>query len=191
VDVFQPADYGPVFAPLLGGRRDRALDHGAAETARRADLERATLEAAFAHATVVDRDMARCCLSGLWLVHDFLDRSHAVSQEIETPSGSFWHGVMHRREGDYSNAKYWFRRVGRHEALAPLAAHAAALGASLGEPRLAALVAPGREFDPFAMVDACERAVRAGGSAETFCRRLQQAEWESLFDHCYRGAVAA
>jgi hypothetical protein len=190
VNEFQPADYGPVLAPLLGGRRDRALDEGTKEAASRADLDRATLDVAFAHASVVDRDMARCCLAGLWLVHDFLDRSHAMSQEIETPSGSFWHGVMHRREGDYSNAKYWFRRAGRHAALEPLGARAVELGARLGEPRLAALVAPGGAFDPDAMVDACQRAVRSGGPAETFCRRLQQAEWETLFDHCYRRAIA-
>jgi hypothetical protein len=49
--------------------------------------------------------------AGLWLYVDDLDRSHHVSQSIETPVGSYWHGIMHRREGDFSNAKYWFRRA--------------------------------------------------------------------------------
>jgi hypothetical protein len=30
-------------------------------------------------------------LSGLWLWHDFLDRSHEISQAVHTASGSFWH----------------------------------------------------------------------------------------------------
>ena len=47
-------------------------------------------------------DMARCCLAGLWLLHDFLDESHSLSQEVDTTTGSYWHGIMHRREPDYA-----------------------------------------------------------------------------------------
>ena len=57
------------------------------------------------------------CLSGLWLLAGDLDRSHSISQEISSPDGSFWHGIMHRREGDFGNAKYWFRKVGAHPVL--------------------------------------------------------------------------
>lgn len=49
-------------------------------------------------------------MAALWLLAGDLEKSHAISQSLETPLGSFWHGVMHRREGDYGNAKYWFRR---------------------------------------------------------------------------------
>ncbi len=61
-----------------------------------------------------DRNMAEACLAGLWLLHNQLDRSHRLSQEIHTPTGSLWHAIMHRREGDYDNAKYWLRQVGDH-----------------------------------------------------------------------------
>lgn len=53
-------------------------------------------------------------LSGLWLLAGDLDRSHTISQNDSSQEGSFWHGIMHRREGDYSNAAYWFNRVGSH-----------------------------------------------------------------------------
>ena len=53
--------------------------------------------------TVRDRDMAATCRSGLWLYHDFLDEAHTISQEIETPEGSYWHALVHRREPDFSN----------------------------------------------------------------------------------------
>ena len=189
MNEFMPGEFGPVFAALLKGDRCRALDAGQPDKSARVSLEQATLNAAFAHAKVVDRDMALCCLVGAWLVYDFLDESHTISQGIETGSGSFWHGVMHRREGDFSNAKYWFRRVGSHDVLEQLGQHVVALGADASARALAERIAPKGQFDPYAMVDACQAAIRQGGAAEAFCRRVQQAEWELLFAHCYRGAV--
>lgn len=50
--------------------------------------------------------------SGLLLWNDDLYASHAISQNISEPIGSYWHGIMHRREGDFSNSKYWFSKVG-------------------------------------------------------------------------------
>ncbi|MEZ0326877.1 MAG: hypothetical protein ACAH95_13335 [Fimbriimonas sp.] len=49
--------------------------------------------------------------AGLWLYVDDLERSHHVSQSLAGPIGAYWHGIMHRREGDFSNAKYWFRQA--------------------------------------------------------------------------------
>ncbi len=52
--------------------------------------------------------------AGLWLYVDDLDRSHVICQDLETPTGSLWHGILHRREGDYSNSRYWMRRAANH-----------------------------------------------------------------------------
>ncbi len=69
------------------------------------------------------RQQSSLANAGLWLLAGNLDESHQISQSIESPEGSFWHGIMHRREGDFWNAKYWFRRVGRHPVLSELAKH--------------------------------------------------------------------
>lgn len=161
---FDPTAYGPILEPLLSIDRDRALDAGLPDRAWRDQLDELTVDLAFEHTTVVDQEMAEACLSGVWLLHDFLDVSHAISQSIDTPEGSFWHGIMHRREGDFSNAKYWFRRVGAHPVLDEL------------------------PDDPFDFVDRCQQAQRTGQGVDA-CRAAQQAEWERLFDWCYQHAL--
>jgi hypothetical protein len=105
-------------------------------------------------------------VAGLWLLANDLDRSHKISQELETAEGSFWHGIMHRREGDYANSKYWFRRVGRH----PVYAH----------------IAP--DWDPAAFVDRVEACVVGGDGDRRELARMQQREWECLFEHCWKQA---
>jgi hypothetical protein len=57
--------------------------------------------------------------AGLHLLNDDLARAHALAQEHEGDKTSdYWHAIVHRREGDFDNAKYWLRQVGRHPVLA-------------------------------------------------------------------------
>jgi hypothetical protein len=143
--------------------------------------------------SICDVSMARCCLAGLWLAFDFLEESHRISQEIETQEGSYWHGVMHRREPDYANSKYWFRRVGRHEIFEPLRQRAAELASDASETSASAsFLTAQRQWSADRFIDLCETAAHRSGDAEALnmlCRRIARAEWELLFEHCYRRAI--
>ena len=192
MSAFDPEKYGPVFFPLLAINRRRALEAGEAVADSRESLKSLSVATAFAHANVANTDMAKCCIAGVWLLHDYLDESHAISQGIDTTSGSFWHAIMHRREGDFSNAKYWFRNVGHHPVFAALAERArvaASLryaGASFGETCL-----HDGDWDPFTFVDLCQAVARGQTAPRELCLDVQQAEWELLFDYCYRNAIGA
>ena len=112
------------------------------------------------------------CAAGLWLRFDFLDQSHAISQEDEgNPDRDFWHAIMHRREPDPSNSKYWWRRVGQHPVLAQLRDRAPEVCHAFTTPE--------------AFVDYCERVRGTGSADEEVAKRVQQLEWDLLFDWCF------
>src|SRR5262249_11090967 len=56
--------------------------------------------------------------AGLHVLNDDLERGHALAQAHEgDKTCDYWHAIVHRREGDFDNAKYWLRQVGRHPVL--------------------------------------------------------------------------
>ena len=41
------------------------------------------------------------------------ETAHNIAQDIHSEDGSWIHAYLHRKEGDNSNASYWYRRAGR------------------------------------------------------------------------------
>ncbi|MEM6551328.1 MAG: hypothetical protein AAF750_04285 [Planctomycetota bacterium] len=115
-----------------------------------------TVQAAVAHPALADHPALQ---AGLWLYADDLDASHTISQSIDTPTGSYWHAIMHRREGDFGNCKYWYRLAGDHPVLAD--------------------ISPG--FDPYTFVDQVQDT--AGANTPELLD-LQRQEWSALFAWC-------
>lgn len=102
-------------------------------------------------------------VTGIWLYVDELERSHRVSQTIEDETGAFWHGIMHRREGDFSNSHYWFNRVGVHPAFSAL-----------------------NGYDPHLFIDEVQKRFRDNPEELV---ELQRQEWAALFAWCAEHAA--
>ncbi len=41
------------------------------------------------------------------------DNAHELAQEVNTLDGSWIHAYLHRKEGDLTNAQYWYSRANR------------------------------------------------------------------------------
>jgi hypothetical protein len=158
------------------------------DTAGLADLDRgprrqvasaATLErqlAAHLRGLTTTRRAAALGLALLW--HDDLDGAHRWCQAHEGDADcDYVHALLHRREGDYGNAKYWFREVGDHPVFAAMATAARSLGQ-------ASLVTQDR-WSPAAMVDACAAACRGDAAKRLPLQQVQAAEFRALAQHLF------
>lgn len=116
-----------------------------------------------------DRDLAQCCLAAMWLLHNFLDQSHEISQQVYSPEGSYWHGIMHRLEGDFSNSKYWYRKVGDHPVFATMR--------------------DGGTWNPYNFVDQCESLKFGGDESAKAVQTIAVSEWKALFEYCFDHAA--
>ena len=211
MEHFSVRDYGPTVARLLAGAALNELGPGSRAESRARDA--GELDPRFAGGpsrrwwTATWRWPA---CAAIWLRFDFLEESHRISQSLDTPEGSFWHGVMHRREPDFFNAKYWFRRAGRTNATACWPKKRENWsprnwrppgGATRRTERVGSLVKAGllgkevrflseqASWDPLRFVDLCESALDSSPPLHTFCMRLQQLEWEIMFTYCYDAAA--
>jgi len=132
---------------------------------------------------------AQAMLAGLWLWRDGLERSHTLSQGIDDPTGSFWHAILHRREGDFGNSKYWYARCANHPVLATLSAQAGEILNPLpADKSLLKLNLNG--WKPVVFVDLAQRLHdHPADPLYPAAVALQKLEWRLLFDFCTRQAA--
>lgn len=147
---------------------------------------------------------ASAMLAALWLWHDGLDQCHQIVQkspdELHPPAAksnhremtqtlAFWHAIMHRREGDFSNSKYWYARCADHPVLQSMPSHANEILHPLpADKSLLRVMRNG--WDPNAYVDLAEQVHNLPADPRHRAAvTLQRIEWRALFDYCTRLAA--
>jgi len=71
-------------------------------------------------------------LAGLWWdAKGDWEKAHESAQQDEGPAGAWVHAYLHRKEGDLSNAGYWYNRAGKSPSKTTLTAEWDEISAAL------------------------------------------------------------
>jgi len=108
---------------------------------------------------------------------DSLHESHMIVQGISGDESAYWHGMVHRREGDFDNARYWFRRAGTLPVFSQL--HRAASAVS-------SVVAAQANWDPYLYTGLCEQEKFGEQELRDELVKLQAIEFRAMFDDVWR-----
>jgi hypothetical protein len=112
---------------------------------------------------------ATCARSLLLLAAGDVDRAHRMVQEISTADAAYIHGVIHRIDDDFNNARYWFRGARMHPAGAEMYRRAAACSPTVARHSI---------WDPVLVTDMVETSRTAGVTEEL--RLILTIEFEEL-----------
>jgi hypothetical protein len=116
---------------------------------------------------------------GLLYALDDLSGCHEFFQNVTGDLVAYWHGMMHRREADFDNARYWFRRAGVLPFFNTLYSRVAEVSTD---------TAKQTSWDPYLFTGECEQNRFGADSEEASLARLQRAEFDAVFDYSWRQA---
>jgi len=119
---------------------------------------------------------------GLYYAVDALSEAHVLFQDVHDDLGAYWRGMMHRREADFDNARYWHRRAGTLPVFAAM--HRAAAEHSSDMARQPS-------WDPYLFTGQCEQARHGAPELVDELVRLQRIEFDLLFEYTWRQCVGS
>jgi hypothetical protein len=111
----------------------------------------------------------RCIRSLLFIAAGGVDQAHRIVQEISTSDAAYIHGIIHRIDDDFDNARYWFRRAVMEPASAEMYRRAAANSLTIASHPI---------WDPILVTDMVETSRTAGVTDEL--RAILMIEFEVL-----------
>lgn len=118
--------------------------------------------------------------AGLFYHLNALEDAHRLVQEATGDAAAYWHAMIHRRERDFENARYWLRRAGEQPPFAEMQARA---------PDVSANMARQMGWDPFLLVHLAEQLRFGAEELQAEVVGLGRVEFEVFFDYCYRQAT--
>ena len=134
----------------------------------------------------LDRRYCELSRAAVLLWHDHFEAAHELAQEVEGVDGSLMHGLIHRREPDFSNARYWFRRVGTaHPSFDCVVGKVKIALMGMKSELVARQLIPNDKWHPLGFVDFVEDALRREDPAYNhLMRQIQAAEF-----YCFLGTL--
>jgi hypothetical protein len=130
-----------------------------------------------------DGPEVRCIRSLLFFLAGGIEQAHRIVQELSTTDAAYIHGMIHRIDDDFDNARYWFRRAPMEAAAAEMYRRAAANSLTVASHSI---------WDPILLTDLVETSRTAGVTDEL--RAILTIEFEVLLqflsDTAEPGALA-
>jgi hypothetical protein len=105
----------------------------------------------------------------LFLAAGGLSQAHRIVQAMSTTDAAYIHGVIHRVDDDFDNARYWFRGARVHPAAAEMYRRASASSPTMSQ---------SAGWDPILVTDLLEKSRSSGVSEEL--QTLLTIEFEEL-----------
>ena len=113
----------------------------------------------------------------LFYASDALPEAHRIVQDASGDLAAYIHGMIHRREADFDNARYWYRRAGELPFFSALQSACADVSED---------IAKQTNWDPYLFTGMCERSKYGSRTPVKMLTEIQKAEFHGVLDYIYR-----
>lgn len=166
-------------------------------------LDRQDIATLFQGQSIVSEAHAHLIRAALYVQNDDLKAAHAICQPMgrALPEANYWHGLIHRRESDFDNARSWFQRAespgmaaALYKAVYDLLQRAIQMP-DYGDARVHALaffrhLQELGAWDALYCLDLCRQCANEGSEAmRLLLEDIQRVEVETVFDWTFCKAV--
>ena len=127
--------------------------------------------------TITNPAMFALVRAGLVYACDGLGESLMIAQGVSGDESACWRGMIYRRQGDFENARNWFRRVGVMPVFDEL--HRAGSAVS-------SVVAAQSNWDPYLFTGLCEQEKFGDHTLREELLKLQAVEFRVMLDYVWR-----
>lgn len=118
----------------------------------------------------------------LFYFHGALGDAHREFAKEDGEAAAYWRGMVHRREGDFENARHWMRRAGELPVFLEMQGRAGD-----HSPHMTRQPA----WDPFLFTMLCEQFKFGETAYKAEIAHLQKVEFAVLFDYVWRRCIMA